>query len=62
MKVCERCGDEISGGDGENRCGECEEKSRKSKAATQRRKERDSIMSSLGLTKVKGALGGTYWE
>lgn len=26
------------------------------------RKERDEVMRSCGLTKVKGALGGTYWE
>ena len=26
------------------------------------RKERDQAMRDLGLTKVKGALGGTYWE
>lgn len=27
-----------------------------------RRVERESAMRSLGLMKVKGALGGTYWE
>jgi hypothetical protein len=26
------------------------------------RKAKNDVMSSLGLTKVKGALGGTYWE
>jgi uncharacterized protein with NRDE domain len=26
------------------------------------RKERESIMRDCGLVKVKGALGGTYWE
>lgn len=27
-----------------------------------RRRERDQSMRDLGLKKVKGALGGTYWE
>lgn len=26
------------------------------------RKEKNDAMRSLGLTKVRGALGGTYWE
>jgi hypothetical protein len=26
------------------------------------RKAREEVMKSLGLVKVKGALGGTYWE
>lgn len=26
------------------------------------RRERDQVMRSLGLTKVKGSFGGTYWE
>lgn len=26
------------------------------------RKTREDILKSLGLTKVRGALGGTYWE
>ena len=26
------------------------------------RTEKDNAMRSLGLTKVKGSLGGTYWE
>jgi len=26
------------------------------------RREKDSIMRDMGLTKVRGALGGTYWE
>jgi len=26
------------------------------------RREKDEAMKSLGLVKVKGALGGTYWE
>jgi len=26
------------------------------------RRERDSVLKDMGLTKVKGNLGGTYWE
>ena len=60
MKVCEKCGIEISTRDGDNTCQRCEDKPRpKAKRA---RNERDAIMRDMGLTKVKGALGGTYWE
>jgi len=65
MKVCQNCGVEIGGRDGDNYCETCEganlaemKKARKRTA----RKEREAIMRSLGLTKVRGALGGTYWE
>jgi hypothetical protein len=30
--------------------------------AQSRRRERDSVMRDFGLVKVRGALGGTYWE
>ena len=62
MKVCERCGIEIGGRDCDTRCPDCEDKLRVSRKARQRRRERDEVMRSLGLVKVKGALGGTYWE
>jgi len=62
MKVCEDCGCEISTTDGDNKCSVCDTKSRKSAKARNARKERDSIMRSMGLVKVKGAMGGTYWE
>lgn len=64
MKVCQTCGEEIYTRDGDNRCRTCEEEtSRKKKAeARLKRKERDDVMRSLGLKKVRGALGGTYWE
>lgn len=64
MKVCEICGKEISTRDGDNRCRQCDEPAgaEKRAARTARRKERDAIMRSFGLVKVKGALGGTYWE
>lgn len=63
MKVCEVCGIEISTRDGDNRCMKCEEASKAKKAkARKARKERDEAMRSCGLVKVRGALGGTYWE
>ena len=64
MKVCQNCGIEISTKDGENLCTECKNRnSRKHRAsARRRRRERDDVMESLGLVKVRGALGGTYWE
>lgn len=61
MKVCEKCGVEIDGGDGENFCRDCEDGRKKARRRAQRR-EREAVMRSLGLVKVKGALGGTYWE
>jgi len=42
-------------------CSECA-KRRKTKRANDNRKARDSALRSLGLTKVRGNLGGTYWE
>ena len=71
MKVCEICGDEISTKDGDNRCADCEfiEDDTRTKTAKQRRRaashqrrERESVLNDLGLVKVRGALGGTYWE
>ncbi len=62
MKVCEKCGEEIYTADGDNRCAKCDAKKIKAKNAARPRKERDDAMRSLGLTKVKGALGGIYWE
>lgn len=64
MKVCKSCGIEIDTRDGENRCQECEETRSKAKRerARLRRKERDDVMRSCGLQKVRGAMGGTYWE
>lgn len=63
MKVCERCGVEIATRDGENLCMECDEgKRRKSAKRRAARKAREAVMRSLGLVKVKGAMGGTYWE
>lgn len=67
MKVCEICGCSIDGTrDGENRCTACEDIEEaipiKRTEANKLRRERDAAMESLGSVKVRGALGGVYWE
>lgn len=63
MKVCEACGIEIGGRDGVDvRCQACEEGRRKKENQKQARRDREAVLRSLGLTKVRGNLGGTYWE
>lgn len=64
MKVCNVCGIEIGGRDGENRCDVCDsmEPVRLRQKPRKARKEREDVLRSLGLVKVRGALGGTYWE
>jgi len=63
MKVCDICGDEIATRDGENRCPKCTKASAGKKHLLKKNREtRDQIMRDLGLVKVKGAMGGTYWE
>lgn len=68
MKVCECCGTEISTKDGEGRCADCDanegERVAKAKRAKRNaaRRARESALRSCGLVKVRGALGGTYWE
>jgi hypothetical protein len=60
MKVCNKCGSEISTRDGDNHCQDC--KKNPVQATRKRKAIMDSTMRDLGLTKVRGALGGTYWE
>jgi DNA-directed RNA polymerase subunit RPC12/RpoP len=62
MKVCELCGIEIATKDGDNRCTECEHKVHLKAKKKAQRKANDDAMRSLGLVKVRGALGGVYWE
>ena len=66
MKVCENCGAEIGGRDGDNYCEVCDNAETDQELVKQRRKlrrrEREALLRSCGLVKVKGALGGTYWE
>lgn len=60
MKVCSKCGDEISTRDGVNSCQSCKLKKAAERKAN--KKAIDDAMRSMGLTKVRGAMGGTYWE
>ena len=67
MKFCENCSREISTRDGDNLCRECEDaegdkKKLKAQRAKINRKARESALKACGLVKVRGALGGTYWE
>ena len=62
MKFCEICGDEICTKDGENRCVNCEDKSGVRGRKRQLKNEREQVMRDMGLVKVRGAMGGTYWE
>ena len=66
MKFCEVCGAEIGTRDGDNRCRSCDDIEDASKAkrakANKARRERESVLRDCGLVKVRGALGGVYWE
>jgi hypothetical protein len=65
MKVCQVCGNEFDGRDGENTCHSCErEEGNKAKRAraNANRRARESVLRDCGLVKVRGAMGGTYWE
>lgn len=63
MKVCRVCGNEYESRDGDNTCPSCENAPRAKQArARQNRKAREAAYESCGLVKVRGAMGGTYWE
>lgn len=67
MKCCENCGVEIVTRDGDNLCLACQEaegnkKTLRNARARSNRKAREDAMRSCGLVKVRGALGGNYWE
>ena len=66
MKVCRVCGDQVATKDGDNHCRDCEQAleshTRRINRRVARRREREQVLRDLGLVKVKGALGGTYWE
>jgi hypothetical protein len=53
LAMCEECTDQT--------CAKCKRFKRNAKAR-ENRKARDEAMRSCGLVKVRGALGGTYWE
>jgi uncharacterized Zn finger protein (UPF0148 family) len=63
MKVCDVCGAEISTKDGDNTCRVCEDGNKKT-TLTRRKAKRvvEQMLRDCGLVKVRGALGGTYWE
>lgn len=62
MKVCSVCEEEIFGGDGENICPACEKSRARRKRQREAAKAKRELMKSLGLTRVRGALGGIYYE
>ena len=64
MKFCENCMTEIGTRDGDNLCAKCDAAvaNGKRRKANKQRREREAILRAFGLTKVRGALGGTYWE
>ena len=64
-QVCEKCGEEIGGGDADTLCPACNEaeaRGRRNARARANRRAREAAIRSLGLVKVRGNLGGTYWE
>lgn len=65
MKVCNQCGDEIYTKEGVNTCKNCMKPCKNKTEADKRRSRRrelDAAMASVGMTRVKGALGGVYYE
>lgn len=65
MKICEVCGCEIAGKDGDNRCVSCDlngDRPAFRRPRRRQKRDREEMLKSLGLVKVRGALGGTYWE
>lgn len=65
MKFCENCCEEIGTKDGENLCERCERLLDHKRGLAERRRqrqERESVLRACGLVKVRGAMGGTYWE
>lgn len=69
MKFCELCGAEISTQDGENRCRACDDagdtnrtEKRRRKATAAGKREMEQALRDCGLVKVRGSLGGVYWE
>jgi NMD protein affecting ribosome stability and mRNA decay len=65
MKFCQRCGEEIATKDGDNLCQACDEakETRMTKfRARLKRMAREELLRDCGLVKVRGALGGVYWD
>ena len=70
MKVCEECGMEIDTVDGDNKCVMCDAvdnmELRLTLNAIRNRRKKQSLMveamENLGLVKVRGMMGGIYYE
>jgi len=65
MKFCVCCGIEIDTRDGDNLCAACGSGAVKGKRrvrARAMRKARHAVLTSLDLTRVRGACGGVYYE
>lgn len=64
MKFCSKCGELYDGLDGDNVCISCKRiRTREQRnRATANRRARESVLRDLGLVKVRGALGGVYYE
>jgi uncharacterized Zn finger protein (UPF0148 family) len=62
MKVCDKCHYEFDGKDGDNTCQDCERRTKRNTRAKARRAEMKDLYASLGMTQVRGALGGVYYE
>jgi hypothetical protein len=58
VKVCTKCFQSPALA-GKSHCESCKDKPRRKQ---QTRKERDAIYASIGMVRVKGAMGGTYYE
>ena len=59
---CVTCGDAYDKGRSKsNLCPSCRQREARIRAA-HNRKERESVLHDMGLVKVRGALGGVYWE
>lgn len=65
IKTCDTCGTQIGAGEDRELCLWCS-RLNPSKSAKERRRRnksiRESVLRDLGMVKVRGALGGTYWE
>ncbi len=61
MKFCSGCSTEIDTKDGDNHCKDCKSKAKRQRARANKAAREDALRS-LGLVKVRGAMGGTYWE
>lgn len=63
MKCCVVCGVEIGTRDGDNTCLSCATPQDADLELTlAQRKMRESALRDCGLVKVRGAMGGVYWE